>query len=183
MSEFESDWQTTDNHYIDAGDGNDQVRGGEGDDIIVGGRGSDMLTGSEGADTFSWSMDDVNSQNGHEYTDTVSDFSAEDTLNLNDLFKGDEVNGDFSRFSVTMNDTNSYDDSVNVTLKFDYDKKEDADQTIELTNVKLEGGQVVLNTLIEGEKGSLTINDNGDGTISVSSDMTALDDIEIDTDW
>ncbi|OOF19371.1 hypothetical protein BZG79_02155, partial [Salinivibrio sp. MA427] len=183
MSEFESDWQTTDNHYIDAGDGNDQVRGGEGDDIIVGGRGSDMLTGSEGADTFSWSMDDVNSQNGHEYTDTVSDFSAEDTLNLNDLFKGDEVNGDFSRFSVTMNDTNPYDDSVNVTLKFDYDKKEDADQTIELTNVKLEGGQVVLNTLIEGEKGSLTINDNGDGTISVSSDMTALDDIEIDTDW
>ncbi|WP_131826436.1 hypothetical protein [Salinivibrio sp. MA607] len=183
MSDFESDWQTTDSHYIDAGDGSDQVRGGEGDDVLIGGRGSDMLTGSDGADTFSWSMDDVNSQNRHEYTDRVSDFSAEDTLNLNDLFKGDEVNGDFSRFSVTMNDTNPNDDSVNVTLKFDYGTLEDTDQTIKLTNVKLEGGQVVLNTLIEGEKGSLTINDNGDGTISVSSDMTALDDIEIDTDW
>ncbi|WP_131826049.1 hypothetical protein [Salinivibrio kushneri] len=183
MSEFVSDWRVTDNHVIDAGGGNDDIRGGEGDDVLIGGRGSDMLTGSDGADTFSWSMDDVNSQNGHEYTDTVSDFSAEDTLNLNDLFKGDSVNGGFSRFSVTVSDDKDNDDTVDVTLKFDYQNRADADQTIELSNVKVEGGTVVINTLIDGERGALTIDKHSDGSTSVTSNHDALDDIRIDTDW
>ncbi|PCE68033.1 Ig-like domain-containing protein [Salinivibrio sp. YCSC6] len=183
MSEFVSDWRVTDNHVIDAGGGDDNVRGGEGDDVLIGGRGSDMLTGSDGADTFSWSMADVNSQNGHEYTDTVSDFSAEDTLNLNDLFKGDSVNGEFSRFSVTVSDDSDNDGTVDVTLKFDYQNKADADQTIELSNVKMEGGTVVINTLIDGERGALTIDKHSDGSISVTSNHDALDDIRIDTDW
>jgi len=183
MSEFVSDWRVTDNHVIDAGGGDDNVRGGEGDDVLIGGRGSDMLTGSDGADTFSWSMADVNSQNGHEYTDTVSDFSAEDTLNLIDLFKGDSVNGEFSRFSVTVSDDSDNDGTVDVTLKFDYQNKADADQTIELSNVKMEGGTVVINTLIDGERGALTIDKHSDGSISVTSNHDALDDIRIDTDW
>ncbi|OOF22277.1 hypothetical protein BZJ17_07020 [Salinivibrio sp. IB574] len=183
MSEFVSDWRVTDNHVIDAGGGDDNVRGGEGDDVLIGGRGSDMLTGSDGADTFSWSMADVNSQNGHEYTDTISDFSAEDTLNLNDLFKGDSVNGEFSRFSVTVSDDSDNDGTVDVTLKFDYHNRADADQTIELSNVKMEGGTVVINTLIDGERGALTIDKHSDGSISVTSNHDALDDIRIDTDW
>ncbi|OOF29848.1 hypothetical protein BZJ20_13965, partial [Salinivibrio proteolyticus] len=183
MSEFVSDWRVTDNHVIDAGGGDDNVRGGEGDDVLIGGRGSDMLTGSDGADTFSWSMADVNSQNGHEYTDTVSDFSAEDTLNLNDLFKGDSVNGEFSRFSVMVSDDSDNDGTVDVTLKFDYHNRADADQTIELSNVKMEGGTVVINTLIDGERGALTIDKHSDGSISVTSNHDALDDIRIDTDW
>lgn len=55
-------------------------------DVMVGGSLDNILSGGEGADTFVWTLADAPS--GTPVTDTVMNFEAGDTLQLNDLLSG-----------------------------------------------------------------------------------------------
>jgi Ca2+-binding RTX toxin-like protein len=60
------------------------IDGGAGDDVIRGLGGADTLTGGEGGDTFVFTKKDA----ADGTADVVTDFSAEDALDLRDFFKG-----------------------------------------------------------------------------------------------
>ena len=65
------------NDLLSGDRGNDTLRGGAGDDRLIGGAGADQLTGGAGSDTFV-----LRSGFGH---DQITDFGAEDVLNLRGL--------------------------------------------------------------------------------------------------
>ncbi len=60
--------------------GKDFLDGGEGNDILVGGRQADVLTGGLGDDTFRFKLKDSKPGAGH--TDTITDFTAGDRIDL-----------------------------------------------------------------------------------------------------
>lgn len=64
------------------------IEGGAGDDTLRGMGGKDTLTGGEGHDTFSWLTKDVVSSGVYLGRDTITDFSAEDALDLTSLLAG-----------------------------------------------------------------------------------------------
>lgn len=65
------------------------IDGGAGDDVLRGMGGADTLTGGAGSDTFVWlAKDVVNASGQHLGVDRITDFSAEDTLDLRGLFAG-----------------------------------------------------------------------------------------------
>jgi len=68
--------------YIVGTSGADTLTGNGGDDILIGGAGADTLTGGAGADTFVWHLADVTKGST---TDTVKDFSSNDSIDLRDL--------------------------------------------------------------------------------------------------
>lgn len=73
------------------GDKRDNVLvGGAGNDTLRGLGGADTLTGGEGSDTFVWLAKDVVDPLSGEHlgVDVITDFSADDTLDLHELLKG-----------------------------------------------------------------------------------------------
>jgi serralysin len=64
------------NDELDGGEGDDSLFGGAGDDLLRGGAGSDTLSGSSGRDTF------VLADNSF---DTITDFTAEDLIQIASL--------------------------------------------------------------------------------------------------
>jgi Ca2+-binding RTX toxin-like protein len=64
--------------------GNDALYGGDGNDVLLGGPGNDTLAGGAGNDTFVWHLADKGTT-ASPATDTVTDFSAGDVLDLADL--------------------------------------------------------------------------------------------------
>ena len=61
------------------GGGDDVLRGGAGQDVLVGGKGNDILSGGAGADTFVFGKGSGR--------DVITNFTAEDTLILNDFLR------------------------------------------------------------------------------------------------
>jgi len=57
-----------------AAEGDDELYGGDDDDILFGGEGNDILTGGSGADIFEFKS------SGTVQTDSITDYTAEDTL-------------------------------------------------------------------------------------------------------
>jgi Ca2+-binding RTX toxin-like protein len=72
---------------LQGGDGNDRLIGNAGHDVIVGGSGNDRLTGGRGRDTFVYSS-------LTDGTDTITDFSQADLLDLRLIFVQPEFRGD-----------------------------------------------------------------------------------------
>jgi len=68
------------------GAGNDALTGGTGNDVLVGGTGSDRLTGGGGRDRFAFSS-------LSEATDTLTDFSAEDLIDLRGIMSASQFGG------------------------------------------------------------------------------------------
>ncbi|WP_201212420.1 VCBS domain-containing protein, partial [Rhodocyclus purpureus] len=66
--------------------GNDVLRGEAGDDVLRGWAGNDVLTGGTGSDTFVFSLADAGTS--APASDRITDFSAGDTLQINDLLSG-----------------------------------------------------------------------------------------------
>jgi len=62
------------NDTIWAAEGDDELYGGDDDDILFGGEGNDILTGGSGADIFEFKS------SGTVQTDSITDYTAEDTL-------------------------------------------------------------------------------------------------------
>ncbi|GAB4144839.1 MAG: hypothetical protein Fur0046_22330 [Cyanobacteria bacterium J069] len=62
------------------GNGDDTLRGGKRGDILIGGRGADVLTGGQGADMFVFN-------NLNEAGDLISDFTAQDRIDLRGIFR------------------------------------------------------------------------------------------------
>ncbi|HJW24385.1 MAG TPA: hypothetical protein VJ576_05745, partial [Rhodocyclaceae bacterium] len=86
--------------------------GSAGDDIIVGGSGSDAMTGGLGADTFVWHLADVKAGTT---TDQVTDFSAQDALDLRDLVShGASLDIDNTAHTVTATYTDAGGDHAQV---------------------------------------------------------------------
>jgi hypothetical protein len=74
----------TGNDSLDGGTGNDILLGGEGSDTLIGGAGSDTLSGGAGSDTFV-----INSLDG---SDTITDFSSGDVLQIDKASLGGATN-------------------------------------------------------------------------------------------
>lgn len=73
------------------GDKRDNVLdGGEGNDVIRGLGGADTLTGGKGSDTFTWYAKDIVDEKTGEHLgdDVITDFAADDVLDLHNLLKG-----------------------------------------------------------------------------------------------
>lgn len=90
------------NDTIQGGAGVDTIIGNSGNDAISGGQGNDILSGGTGVDTYSWLFEDI-TDGANNFTDTISDFSTVDILDLSALGLSDisditftEVNGDTS---------------------------------------------------------------------------------------
>ena len=82
--------------YI-GGDGDDEIYGGAQGEIIDGGAGHDVLTGGDGADTFRISVLD-------ELPDIISDFSADDIVDLTRLGIGSKDELSLKEETLVIND-------------------------------------------------------------------------------
>ena len=80
----------------------DSIDGGSGDDIIRGLGGSDVMIGGDGADTFVWLAKDLDGS-----VDVISDFSADDVLDLHDVLKNQSYGSidEVVRLTETTNGT------------------------------------------------------------------------------
>ena len=63
-------------NILEGAGGNDRVAGGGGNDVVGGGRGNDILTGGDGANSFVFALGRTAN------ADVITDFSAEDTIVL-----------------------------------------------------------------------------------------------------
>lgn len=83
------------NDKLDGGNGNDQLSGGEGDDELIGGNGKDTLVGGNGIDrlTGGRGKDRFVFNDLQEAGDTITDFRAEDVLDLRGIFATQGVTG------------------------------------------------------------------------------------------
>ena len=82
--------------YI-GGEGDDEIYGGAQGEIIDGGAGHDILTGGDGADTFRISVED-------ELPDIISDFSADDIVDLTRLGIGSKDELSLKEETLVIND-------------------------------------------------------------------------------
>lgn len=106
---------------IDGGGKADRIDGRAGNDRLSGGHGSDTLTGGEGADIFVFRV-------GESGVDTVTDFGAEDTLNvigtgLSSFTRVDGFGGIAGQYTVTF-------DGQHSSLSLDIDGDGDGDLAI-----------------------------------------------------
>ena len=92
------------NDSIYGTNGNDMLNGGDGDDLLSGKQGADTLTGGAGADTFVF-RNHASSEQGFGI-DTITDFTAEDFIDLHDLFDltGPGADGFYTMVPLTMDD-------------------------------------------------------------------------------
>ncbi|OOF09343.1 hypothetical protein BZG82_11155 [Salinivibrio sp. PR5] len=175
---------------LEGGEGNDILYGQGGDDTLIGGRGEDTLIGGTGSDKFQWSLDDMpSSANGDAAeTDVIVDFdnqgSSQDTLefvdDLTQLIKDGQV-------SISWQTTNNGEQEGTLTIGIDADGDSHIDQQIDIESLSIvtTNGQqeVVINTLIDGQAGELTLTRGDDhADLSIGSNLDL--EIKVDnTDW
>jgi Ca2+-binding RTX toxin-like protein len=110
------------NDSLTGGNGKDQLLGGDGDDILIGGLGTDSLTGGAGNDTFKYSsLDEIGTTYSYP-SETITDFSVGDKINLSALtgysFVG--VGNTFSGAGHEVSTSSSY-GSTTVSIDSDGD--------------------------------------------------------------
>ncbi|WP_131825276.1 Ig-like domain-containing protein [Salinivibrio sp. IB872] len=175
---------------LKGGDGDDILYGQGGDDTLIGGRGEDTLIGGTGSDKFQWSLDDIpSSANGDAAeTDVIVDFdnqgSSQDTLefveDLTQLIKDGQV-------SISWQTTSNGEQEGTLTIGIDADGDSHIDQQIDIESLSIvtTNGQqeVVINTLIDGQAGELTLTRGDDhADLSIGSNLDL--EIKVDnTDW
>jgi Ca2+-binding RTX toxin-like protein len=88
---FDGSAETDGAFSLFGGPGNDSLAGGAGNDIIQGSLGADTLTGRGGADTFKYR---TASDSTAASTDTITDFTSGDVINLSIVDANTNSGGD-----------------------------------------------------------------------------------------
>lgn len=113
----------SENYYINAGAGNDQITGGRGEDFLVGGAGNDRINGRQGNDDFI----------GGGGADTFIFTGNPGSDRINDFMTGsDKI--DLSAYDIDASNVSTAASGNNTLISVDRDDDGDVDFTITLVN-------------------------------------------------